>query len=825
MKLDEVIVSYPCKQYDMEIIHFTSRKSTAMEWIILEVVQKFSNDLKYNIIPVAQVFERILHINDSDLLIKPCIEQLLSLGAITIYGFNDNSTLSEITLGDIQMTDIGTEMQKKGLLPGEESEAHIIVNYDIVENKLMASEVKLSSKLMGKTIMEVEEYEEEYPRNLIIRKLEQDRKKGTYAWLQLTTEVKDINKQSEKVLWRNYKRDVELSSNGYLSINNVPGEYVHRLIFDKLEQDIWADKEFEWLMVEPMDIDDEYTSIYFIENIPQQMAKLIYNDKIVAIHSDFWFPECKTNNRSTSVIMCFNSPEWQSELRTGDKAFILQIPETMPLEGAIALGKDRNVFGGMFDLYTDVESIRCKLAYSKAKFSEVNMSQLLKNIVDKYYLQDYKIATLYLLDKNEASFKESLRNILSQTKDLNKQIEILEEITDICTQLGNKKINTDVLLLEKVKEKVVVKNHLVSLEEVKESLEEISNNEYLKSRDSVKEQVVKSILPRIEYTLTHNQVKELFDYFIQTKLVSKRWFILEGLLDNIYTTEVIQNLFESFLETKQIIEYTELEQVFNGMKNIYTQLTRLCGDLDLTQHCNREDVVKLLIDKPNDISNIYRQLKSWKGYKNKLVNKVAHFEEILNDTTIMNKIEININLLQEIVGIFVNDTALKYSEIYVIDSSSILNKPELIDIFNTKDLVILPTVVLEELDGLKNGENKELAYKAREIIRTIPQKENIQMENAYPELLPIDLSQEINDNLILSIALKYIIKEPKLITEDMNLKNVAKAQHIQTISVEEVCKSKQEQLKTMKEVKQKGNKGNKLNKENKKNKGNKSKRK
>ena len=43
MKLSEVILSYPFVRYDVDVTHFTARYSTAIEWLILETIQKISN--------------------------------------------------------------------------------------------------------------------------------------------------------------------------------------------------------------------------------------------------------------------------------------------------------------------------------------------------------------------------------------------------------------------------------------------------------------------------------------------------------------------------------------------------------------------------------------------------------------------------------------------------------------------------------------------------------------------------------------------------------------------------------------------------------------
>ena len=57
-------------------------------------------------------------------------------------------------------------------------------------------------------------------------------------------------------------------------------------------------------------------------------------------------------------------------------------------------------------------------------------------------------------------------------------------------------------------------------------------------------------------------------------------------------------------------------------------------------------------------------------------------------------------------------------------------------------------------------------------------------ESSHPELLSDDLDKERNDYKILSIAIKYCIKKPVLLTDDINLGNIATANKIENMTLE-----------------------------------------
>ena len=119
-------------------------------------------------------------------------------------------------------------------------------------------------------------------------------------------------------------------------------------------------------------------------------------------------------------------------------------------------------------------------------------------------------------------------------------------------------------------------------------------------------------------------------------------------------------------------------------------------------------------------------------------------------------------------------------------------------------------IVLDELDGLKNSEDEEIAKKAREIIRNISKYSNCDWlnikESSYPELISKDLDKERNDNKILSIAIKYCTKKPILLTDDTNFGNIAIANNIETMNLKSYLTIKQAEKTTNKDSKKKNKK-------------------
>ena len=66
MEISSISFSKPYIKYDSIVYHFTSRKSIAIEWVILELINRYSNDNEYGSISIKTILENMLFIPDTD---------------------------------------------------------------------------------------------------------------------------------------------------------------------------------------------------------------------------------------------------------------------------------------------------------------------------------------------------------------------------------------------------------------------------------------------------------------------------------------------------------------------------------------------------------------------------------------------------------------------------------------------------------------------------------------------------------------------------------------------------------------------------------------
>lgn len=129
--------------------------------------------------------------------------------------------------------------------------------------------------------------------------------------------------------------------------------------------------------------------------------------------------------------------------------------------------------------------------------------------------------------------------------------------------------------------------------------------------------------------------------------------------------------------------------------------------------------------------------------------------------------------------------------IYIIDTNVFVDCPDIISKIDKQYQIVLSAKVIDELDYLKislTEEQKKNVQKALKQINDSIDKRNIKMDTADLSLLPNDFNKKSPDNLILSVALKYLGENPIMLTSDNGLQIKAKGLGITTIKLKEFLK-------------------------------------
>jgi rRNA-processing protein FCF1 len=121
----------------------------------------------------------------------------------------------------------------------------------------------------------------------------------------------------------------------------------------------------------------------------------------------------------------------------------------------------------------------------------------------------------------------------------------------------------------------------------------------------------------------------------------------------------------------------------------------------------------------------------------------------------------------------------------VLDTSALMQVPDLLSTMRRGDIPVVPRRVLEELDGIKESAEEDKAQKARSAIRSLERAgQGVSYESEVLDLLPPDW-EPTSDNRILSVALYLRLSDVLVVTGDRNFRNKARAENIAAMLPEE----------------------------------------
>lgn len=126
--------------------------------------------------------------------------------------------------------------------------------------------------------------------------------------------------------------------------------------------------------------------------------------------------------------------------------------------------------------------------------------------------------------------------------------------------------------------------------------------------------------------------------------------------------------------------------------------------------------------------------------------------------------------------------------LYVIDTNVFVDYPEIISKIGQQYPVILSAKVLDELDNLKTKLDDNGQKKVKNALKSINyniEKRDIRMEMSDLSIIPPDFTKRSPDNQILSVALKFKLENPIILTSDNGLQIKAKGLKITTISLKD----------------------------------------
>ena len=808
MNFTEIILSYPYIKYRAEVSHFTSRKSTAIEWVILEAINKCEKLPEYSGISIANFFEQLFTISDADLLIRPVLISLQDIGAIIIYGIDDDTELNTVAMSNLRLTPTGREMQSQGLLPGVSSQEIFSIYYDLVEGVLKEETNLYKTKSTGTPIIDnLNEYK--FPEGTIrewFSKIQNNKKQSKFNWLTPTTKIETIYPLDSELYWKNVTRKVELVDGMRWKISDIEDLNIDEVSLKKFN--VLNLDELENLpYLEIKNPDEEIKKLVSFNEISKLVEDLLEKEDLFCVEAKY-YKDVKVkqpNRKNIRIGIVFGANKF--EVKNSKMQIIIYIPDYDLNNQGLFFNTSNSVKACITTVSAGEVSKNIPIAYIPREYKN-NLPNTIANTVAKYYIQDNIILfALYELGLKDL-FLEYVTNIVSENKELDDKAKIIESFNQKSKEFYGKNV---ILATDKENfliDKDYIIKHSKNIENAKKIINDYAEINAFKQDDTLFQKMMQII---IEHVGVQDSLEDIWSFWKVIAVAKKahiNWITKMELHKYLYSEKSILNFFNRFKEENlfEIDEYTIVEKTILNLKRISLQIEKLIPELNLYKTVSNEKYNEIVLAHKDILKELYENVRQWKKEEEEFINKVIDLDEILKTDNPFMNVKNNIDGLRNALATFFDDSFMKFNNVYIVDTSILLNEPNLISWFDgKKTLLVIPMVVLDELDGLKNSENKEIAKKAREVIRNISKYKNCDWlnikESSYPDLISKDLDKERNDNKILSIAIKYCTKKPILLTDDTNFGNIAIANNIKTMNLESYLSTKQEE-KT-------ANKGNK----------------
>lgn len=234
--------------------------------------------------------------------------------------------------------------------------------------------------------------------------------------------------------------------------------------------------------------------------------------------------------------------------------------------------------------------------------------------------------------------------------------------------------------------------------------------------------------------------------------------------EELLSHKLLQVWLENALERKELnlCGPHAMQQPVQDIEKAIQDIYRSIGEQALKAAGNNQMDVRTLTPYALDAVRIWRKAaESFRGLKISLP-----LWDVLND-----KVESWSHLAQEKLA-----PVEAGHRIVVLDTSALMEHPELLRDVRSKDIPVVPLRVLSELDGLKANADSDRAVKAREAIRQLDATApRIRHETEYAALLPAEWDAKNPDNAILSTALFFRLNDVLFVSNDTNLRNKAQS--------------------------------------------------
>ena len=648
MNFTEIILSYPYIKYRAEVSHFTSRKSTAIEWVILEAINKCEKLPEYSGISIANFFEQLFTISDADLLIRPVLISLQDIGAIIIYGIDDDTELNTVAMSNLRLTPTGREMQSQGLLPGVSSQEIFSIYYDLVEGVLKEETNLYKTKSTGTPIIDnLNEYK--FPEGTIrewFSKIQNNKKQSKFNWLTPTTKIETIYPLDSELYWKNVTRKVELVDGMRWKISDIEDLNIDEVSLKKFN--VLNLDELENLpYLEIKNPDEEIKKLVSFNEISKLVEDLLEKEDLFCVEAKY-YKDVKVkqpNRKNIRIGIVFGANKF--EVKNSKMQIIIYIPDYDLNNQGLFFNTSNSVKACITTVSAGEVSKNIPIAYIPREYKN-NLPNTIANTVAKYYTQDNIILfALYELGLKDL-FLEYVTNIVSENKELVDKAKIIESFNQKSKEFYGKNV---ILATDKENfliDKDYIIKHSKNIENAKKIINDYAEINAFKQDDTLFQKMMQIVIKHVGVQDSLEDIWSFWKIIASAKKAHINWITKMELHKYLYSEKSILNFFNRFKEENlfEIDEYTIVEKTILNLKRISLQIKKLIPELNLYKTVSNEKYNEIVLAHKDILKDLYEKVRQWKKDEEEFINKVFNLDEFLKTDNPFMNVKKNIDALR-----------------------------------------------------------------------------------------------------------------------------------------------------------------------------------
>lgn len=789
MIIGKVKLAYPCVRFTIHVAHFTARDSTAIEWMILEAIDRCSKFPAYGTWPAGTLFHEIFMVADPNQIILPCLLALQDLGAITASGISDETDLDSVYMRDLRLTAAGAEMQRTGKLPGETNEDRFKVDYDPIRERLVVEpKGKMSEEPDGIPAMEIGSAEEiEFPftqiRNMLgVEQKSHPKGDGRFTWLLASTRIESMDQADVTLSWYSVEKDVLLGPGMECLIDGEEDPGLNGIALESLDFDAPEGTE-DLPAITVDDPDQELGEIIRYKCLVPLVRERIGADSLAITRKKYARDDIAGLVRKDGqlrILAIEGCEEVSAALRNGH--LIVELPEQFLPENIIYASPESRIYAGRCILRAGKSEREVAIGYLLQE-SGSNLGDLIADAVMLHAEEaPLSLLALYIMGRKD-DFIDLVYALCGTRGTIEEKNRLLQEFNQAGLMAFGKKCVPQNAIARILVDPEYICAGCTSIDGALKMLSEYEAVTDIRQSDKIYRDILRQVLSQLQPAGSLEELYRLWGHITGVKQSHMNWINQNGLFQTLYSKDIMDALMDIFPDdgfySLVLDEYTPVEQTLAAMRRAVGDIIERMPELKDAQ--DSESVKEAVLAHDEDMRRFQRDIRLWRDALERFEERVGDLDEYIRPSNGAAAMVELMNHMADALALFLEDSAIEYTSVVVADTCALMNHPEIISWFDDgKAMLIIPQTVLCELDAKKISKDEEEAFQARRAIRKIDDYRSYKWLNlsevSDSSLLNRDLNPDNSDNRILSVALRYIVKSPILLTDDINFRNIANAQ-------------------------------------------------